>query len=202
MSSSRDRDRLVNLVEFNADNSPSIEISIVIDRIKNVAQICDLLSYEPTNYEVVIVADFSRKEELLRSVIRHFGLIKVNFISDGNLPSQTINALYRSHVRLYSRLVIVDARPTTIFTPLRIGAAMSSHNYTLQISSNRVLRQDSIKRLLLEVALRSSESFDILLSGRGERIALYRREVAELQELGIRGLRRLRRGYISYKLLK
>ncbi len=170
--------RLREVIHFDDTASPRLRISVVSQYGKGVNYIASLLRSESTAYEVIIVDDFSQKESTLREVIQYFGLFKASYSTSGELPQGAIRSLFRSHKRLFSKVVIVDSPHSKEYTPFEVGAVVSRYNYNLQLRSQRPLRSKAIEHLLLELAWREEGSVEQIESRLGERIKLICREAA------------------------
>ncbi len=170
--------RLREMIHFDDNASPRLRISVVSAQGRGVNYVASLLKSESTAYEVIIVDDFSQKESTLREIIQYFGLFKVSYSTCGELPTGAIHSMYRSHKRLFSKVVIVDTPHSKEYTPFEVGAVVSRYNYNLQLRSPRPLRSRAIEHLLLELACRPEGSVEQITSLLGERIKLICREAA------------------------
>ncbi len=170
--------RLRETIHMDDNLSPRVRISVVSAQGRGVNYIASLLKSESSAYEVIIVDDFSLKESTLREIVQYFGLFKASYSTNGELAQGAIRSLYRSHKRLFSKVIIVDSPHSKEYTPFEVGAVVSSYNYNLQIRSRRTLRSRAIEYLILELALRDEGSVEKITSRIGEGIRLICREAA------------------------
>ncbi|MFI3281040.1 MAG: hypothetical protein R3Y44_03590 [Rikenellaceae bacterium] len=174
----------------------------MIAGVRSVNYIAESLKSESSAYQVVIVADFQRHEQLLRSITHYFGLFKTQYSPSDELAQGAVRALFRSHRRLFSKVVVVDSPRSSRYTPFEVGAVVSSYNYNLQVDSKRALRPRAIENLLLELALRPEGSVEQITSMIGERFKLLCREAALPSGVEKIEVKRNRRVKIGYRVLK
>ncbi len=158
--------------------APRYSISVVVTGGCSVRYVASLLRSEPATYEVIVVADYEANESLLRSLIRYFGLFKVSFAPNGELTTGAVRGLYRSHKKLFGRVVVVDSPSACGNTPFEVGAAVSVSIFNLQIYASRTLRRRAIAYLLLELSSRSGGDVEQITSRVGERFKFLIREAA------------------------
>ncbi len=194
--------KLRESLHFNEGGSPRLRISVVVTRPQSVSYIASLLNSESTSYQVVVVADFSDKEQLLKEMVEYFGLFKTSYASNEELPQGAIRSLLRSYRRLFSRVVVVDSPHDGRYTPFEVGAVISSYNYNLQIDSSKGLRPRAIENLLLELATRPEGSVELITSAVGERVKLICREAALPKGVDKIEIKPSRHRKINYKLLQ
>ncbi len=188
-------------LRYDTGASPRLKISVVVDGGKSLHYIASLLREESTAFEVIVVADFERDEDILRNLIKYFGLFAVSYTPYGELHQGAIRTLFRSYRRLYSRLVIVWSPTSSDYTPFEVGAAVSSYDYNLQIHSPRTLRPTAIEDLLLELSLRAEGSVDKITSLLGERIKLTTRDKALSKNSASGSNKKGKHIRIGYKIL-
>lgn len=194
--------RPLSSLHFESESAPRLRISVVVVGAKGVDYITSLLSLESHSYEIVVVADFASDSESLHALSQRFALIKVNYIPNGEVEAEAVRGLYRSFRRIYSRLLVVDSPRSEEYAPYEVGAAMSSYDYTLLLSSHRTLRSDAIDNLLLELATRPEGSVDSIGSSLFERFHLTTREYFLPQGATKKYSRRGKKIKIDYRILK
>lgn len=172
------RAKLRESLSYIDDISPRLQISVVVSGHKGVGYIASLLRSESTSYQVIVVADFAEQLTLLREITQYFGLFATTPSHNGEIQQGAIRTLYRSHKRLFTKLVVVDSPRSKLYTPYEVGASVSDYIYNLQIRSHRTLRPEAISNLLLEMATRPEGEIEKITSRRGERFKLIFRETA------------------------
>ncbi len=172
------RTKLRDTIDYNGEDSPRLRISVIVHRPRSINYIASLLKSESTSYQVVVVSDFSHDRTLLHDIVHYFGLFKVSYQPTNELPAHAIRSLYRSHRRVFSKIVVIDSPQSNLYTPFEVGAVVSSYNYNLQIRSSRTLRERAIENLTLELAIRPEGEIEQITSSRGERFKLICREAA------------------------
>ncbi len=191
--------RSLNLID---ELSPRLKISVVACGPRSITYIASLLLSESSAYQVIIVDDFSRNQGELNKITRYFGLLKTNYTPTEETPEGSIRALYRSHKRLFAKVVVVDSPKSKSYTPFEVGAEVSSYNYNLQIRSKRGLQPQAIEELLLEIAIRPEGSIEKITSCIGERFTLIYREAALHNGEAKIEVKNNRHIKISYRVLK
>ncbi len=185
-------------LKYIDDISPRLRISVVVSGIKGVGYISSLLRSPSTSYQVVVVGDFAANLALLREITQHFGLFAANFTYSDQLTAGAVRSLYRSHKRLYSRVIIVDSPSSKLYTPFEVGATVSDYNYCLLLHTSRTLLTEAIHDLLFELSSRPEGEVEKITSHRGERFALLLREAAlpmGKEHITINKKRRIKIGY-------
>lgn len=172
----RRRTQFRNSYIFDADVSPHLRISVVVSGMKERDKIAEMLQGESNSYEVIVVTDFGSAQDDLRKIVQHFKLFKASYLPSGELPDKAIRGVYRSHRRLYSKLLVVDSPASDHYSPFEVGAVVSSYDYNLQIRSQRTLRKTAIRDLLLELAMYPESSVVEIRSRIAEPIKLILRE--------------------------
>ncbi len=155
-----------------------VGVTVVVEHLDSVAQVCRLLSCDLSPYEVVVVADFSSRRELLGNMIRYFSLLKVSYVESGELREGGVVVLYRSRKRLYRRLIVVRRSEGGVPSSLQIAASLASYDFVLALPRGRGLRRDAIAMLLRRLERADVLDVDRVVSLRGERFVMLRREWA------------------------
>ncbi|MFR9504245.1 MAG: hypothetical protein SNH73_07355 [Rikenellaceae bacterium] len=196
------RKRLRNSLNYHDQGTSRLRICVVVSGIKEISYIASLLQSESTSYQVVVVADYASHPNLLHSTIQYFGLFPASYSSTGEIESEAIRALYRSHKRIFSRVVVVDSPYHRGYTPFEVGAAISEYNYNLQIYSSRTLRTRAINNLLLELSTQPEGNIEQITSAIGERFKLLYREAALPRGKYKIEINRSKQMKIYYRILK
>lgn len=196
------KEKLRALIKNIDDLSPRLRISVVVRGVKGVGYISSLLRSESTSYQIVVVADYSKNIALLSEITHHFGLFAVSYTDSDKIQAGAIRTLYRSHRRLYSRVVLVDSPDSRNYTPFEVGAVASDFNYNLQLYSARTLRPEAIHYLLVELSMRHEGSVEKITSRIGERFKLVLREAALPQKGSPVRINKSHRATIKYKILE
>ncbi len=195
------RAQLREMLRLNADISPRLRISVIVDGAHSVGYIASLMRSDSTSYQLIIVDDFSHQEPLLRAAAHYFGLFRATYDPPAGPLKDAFRGLYRSHRRLYSKLVIVDSAASNKYRPHQVGATISSYDYSLLLKAPSTLKATAIEDLLLEIAMRQDEEVEEIRTIIGQRVRLLRREAViapcATKEHGKRG----RVIKIDYKIL-
>lgn len=175
----KDQVELRKSLHFDHDSSLRLRISVVATEIESVSYLASLLREESNAYQIIAVGDFSQREPLLRAINHYFGMFRVSFLPTGELPEDALRGVFRSHRRLYSKLIVVDSAISNRYSPLEVGTAVSNYDYILHLRSPNTLRAGAINNLLLELSLRHEGSVEMIVSKLGEGAKLIRREAIE-----------------------
>ncbi len=194
--------RHLNRIAAESNKCENRGISTITTRIESVEQICQLLSSQSNLYEVIAIDNFFSREELLCSIIQHFSLIRVNFIASKEIPQNAIKGLYRSHKRLFARLIVIERNHSHTVSAAQIAASLSSFDFTLELPHHKILRPKAIESLVMEIASRESDQTDQIKSAIGERFILLRREWALAERDAAQNIAKANRILIPYKILK
>ncbi len=129
--------------------SPSISIlapayneaPTINDNIKS------LLSIEYKNFEVVIINDGS-KDETLQNAIDEFQLEPVKFSFHSAIPTQLVKQIYKSKLKEYHNLIVIDKENGGKADALNAGVNVSVNRYITSIDVDCILEKDSLVKMI------------------------------------------------------
>ena len=138
--------------------------SVICTGVSKMEQIEDLLSEEYDRFEVVVVMDSTLQSEAFREIVAHFRMIRVNATQTGELPSASIDALYRSRQRSFRRLILVDRRTSTTYDDLDAALSVASYGYVFPIGRNMRLCAHAIESVVIALAEPKNSGVELLYS--------------------------------------
>lgn len=127
-------------------------ISILCSGVRSRAQLENLLASEYACCEVVAVLDARFDFAEFDAILSHYRMIRVNYLSCGELPVSGVRGLYRSRQRGYRRLVVVDRMRTTPFEDFDAAAEVAVYDYLLPVEEDCRLLPGAVERLAAEIA--------------------------------------------------
>ena len=142
--------------------------SVICCKVTDLKQIEHLLSTEHDLYEVIVVIDTLCDGEFFSQIRHHFKLIRVNAPDTHELDHTPIRALYRSKLRCFRRLVLLDKEQTTTYDDLDAATSIASYDYLLPLPHNALLRQGSIESIITQLNDYHDRGFDMMMSADGE----------------------------------
>lgn len=137
-------------------------VSVVVSGVRSEREVEERLSSEYWRYEVIIVLDSSREEDLFRRLCRKYGLIRVNFPAMSDLPIEGESSLYRSRQRRYRRLVVVDRLHRSRADDWNCGLAVASYERIVPLESDRYLFAEALPRWVKELHERGEHCNEVL----------------------------------------
>ena len=125
-------------------------LSVLLAQGSDEAQIAALLATDYERYEVVVAIDGVREAALLQVLLARYRLIRVTGRATGELTAPPITALYRSRLRLFRRLVVVDVRCGLRCGRLNATAATAAYELLLPLPRGCCLREGAVAWLVAE----------------------------------------------------
>lgn len=150
-------------------------ISIVACGATDLRQIADLLAAEYARCEVVLVLD-SRRTSLFRETVARYRMISVDCPLSEELPVPQVRALYRSRLRCFRRLVLVDCASSRTEVALDAAAGVASYDWLLPVCGGRQLVPGAVERLAAEAGDAPAGSIESIESRVGEPAVLVARD--------------------------
>ena len=138
--------------------------SIICSRIRDVDQITELLSTEHDRYEVIAVLDADLYTEQIEQIIRHFKMIRVNTPCNTELPHTHIRTLYRSRLRCFRRLILIDQGFISSYDDLNAASVVASYDYIIPLVAPFTLRSDAIDNIIIALTEHSQTDIDAIYS--------------------------------------
>ncbi|QUH24517.1 glycosyltransferase family 2 protein [Serpentinicella alkaliphila] len=115
------------------------EVTTIVDNIQS------LLDLDYPQFEVVVINDGS-KDDTLKEVIRHFGLRKINFEVNSNIPCEEIRGIYSSFQR--PELVVIDKANGGKADALNAGINVSRYPLFCAVDADSIIEKDALFRLV------------------------------------------------------
>ena len=173
-----------------SDAPDGIGISVLCSGVTSPAQLENLLSSEYSRYEVVAVLDSRRQVAEFRALAARYRMIRVEWVSTGELEVTGVRALGRSRKRCFRRLVLVDRVFDGAAGDLDAAAAVATYDYLFPVGAGQRLLPGAVERLVAELGSEPPGTLDLVRSHLGEPAALLSREA--LVAAGGFGMRPLR----------
>ncbi len=109
-------------------------------------------------------------------VLARYKMIGVNPVSSDELPVKGVRMLYRSRMRGFRRLVIVDRESSLESDDMDAGVAVASFDYIMPVEDGVVLQKRAVERLAAEIMEESSRKVSFVMSTFGRQLMLLSRE--------------------------
>lgn len=109
------------------------------------AQLENLLSSEYSRYEVVAVLDSRRQVAEFGALAARYRMIRVEWVSTGELEVTGVRALGRSRKRCFRRLVLVDRVFDGAAGDLDAAAAVATYDYLLPVGTGQRLLPGAVR---------------------------------------------------------
>jgi cellulose synthase/poly-beta-1,6-N-acetylglucosamine synthase-like glycosyltransferase len=121
-----------------------------------VENIRSLLSLRYVNYEVMVVNDGS-KDDTLQKMIEAYDLIKIERKIDPNWKSKPIRGIYKSKLRSFSKLTVIDKENGGKSDALNTGMYLSENKYVGCIDVDCLLLPDALLHVVKSFYRRSEK---------------------------------------------
>lgn len=122
----------------------------IVDNIRS------LLSLRYVNYEVMVVNDGS-KDDTLQKMIEAYDLIKIERKIDPNWKSKPIRGIYKSKLRSFSKLTVIDKENGGKSDALNTGMYLSENKYVGCIDVDCLLLPDALLHVVKSFYRRSEK---------------------------------------------
>ena len=165
---------LFSMPRMWCDNSSCVGITLVARG--DLSRLDNLLSVTYPHYEVVFVVDSTTCREEFCSVLMRYRMIGVNAVTSDELSVKGVRMLYRSRLRGFRRLVIVDRESSLKSDDLDAAVAVASCDYILPVEDDAVLCERAVERLAAEVMEESERRVSLVMSTFGRQLMLLSRE--------------------------
>ena len=119
--------------------------SVICYAVNDFEQIENLLHTEYNRYEILAVIDSRLYPDIFYSIVKQYGLIRVNTIVSDELSNTHIRALYRSRQRRFRRLVLLDEAYTSPYNSLDCATLVASYEYIIPLTASMRLREHAIE---------------------------------------------------------
>lgn len=159
-----------------SDTPDGIGISVLCSGVSDPEQIENLLSSEYARYEVVVVLDAQRHAAEFAALVARYRMIRVEWVSSGELEVAGVRALGRSRKRNFRRLVLVDRAYDGREGDLDAAAAVATYDFLLPVGAGQRLLPGAVERLVAELGGEPAGTIELVRSYLGERTLLLGRE--------------------------
>lgn len=152
-----------------------VGISALVSSGVTAERCARLLGIEYAMFEVVVVVNGLRDVVVVEQLCTRYHLIRVEYHPSGELPVRGVVGLYRSRMRRFRRLVVVDCRMPGLAASLDAAADVASYDYLLPLRSEEYPLVGAVERLAMEVALHPLDRVDQICYLPALHVVLWRR---------------------------
>lgn len=138
---------------------PRVGFSLLVEEVAFKEQVEEVLSVEYPDYEVVALVDSHTREALFSALVERYALIRVEYRQPSTGPMVVVRGLYRSRVRRFRRLVLLDSPAKGVRARL-LAAEVASKSYLLWLDKGAFVLPGAIEMLAVEIALSGSSRVD------------------------------------------
>lgn len=139
--------RYKTIKEYKVLPSISIIAPAFNEETSIIENIRSLLSLDYPKAEIIVVNDGS-KDNSLEKVIKHYGMVKVDYAYSKQLQTQNIRNIYKSTHAAYANLIYVDKENGGKADALNAGLNISRSELFLAIDVDCIIESDAILRMV------------------------------------------------------
>ena len=151
-------------------------LSVICIDIESVDTVADLLAVEYEHYEAVAVVDSARSPELLQELSERYSLVSVDYSRSYECaPSVCVRRLYRSRLRRFRRLTVVDTVSISPETDADAAADIAVYNYITVLRGDMTLLPCAVERIVAEICSYPIRPREVRTEA-GAEIAVYLRD--------------------------
>ena len=173
--SSAKRDFFIKTQAHPRDGIGRKGISLLCHDTGDTARLRTLLAVEYPDYEIIVVADSLHNPQSLQHIIADYRMVAVDTHTPSALSHPTIRKMYRSTLRCFRRLLLLDVAADSDSDKLQAAFDMATYDYILPLWSDEQLLPGAIERLITELSLCRSEALRPISTLVGARLTLYPR---------------------------
>jgi poly-beta-1,6-N-acetyl-D-glucosamine synthase len=122
--------------------APAYNESLTI--VENIKALLGL--YYPS-FEIIVINDGS-KDNTLEKTIEAFDLEKIPFVIDYKIPCNEITGIYKSRMKAYSNLTVIDKKNGGKADALNSGINISKGDYFISIDVDSIIDPHALKKLI------------------------------------------------------
>lgn len=112
-----------------------------------VENVKSLMALHYANFEVIILNDGS-KDDTLETLIETFSLEKVPFYYAAQIPTKNVRGIYKSKIKSWSKLVVVDKENGGKADAINVGVNVSKNAIFACIDVDCVLEEDALLKMI------------------------------------------------------
>lgn len=152
---------LLQEINWCSEGVGFIGCSIIYLEVKSIDEVERLLSCAYNRYEVVVIIDSSLHPELFSTIVKHYRMTRVNH------PQHTAHSLleaslYRSAVRSFRRLAILDCSTENKYKAINDAITITSYDYIIPLSSPYTLLPHAIESIVMTLSDSSARHIELL----------------------------------------
>ena len=140
-----------------------IGYSVVCSSVHSISHIEELLSVEYDHYEVIITIDSAKYPKSFERIIKHFHLVEVSHIPCEELPSASIQRLFRSAKRPLRRVVLIDRHSQSEYDDLNAATSVATYDYLIPLGAESLLHPSSFEIATSVISQKRAEGVDLEL---------------------------------------
>ena len=153
--------------------------SILCSQIKEFDHIISLLSTEYDRYEVIVVLDSNLYPESFNQILHHFKMILVNTPDVTELANTHIRSLYRSRLRCFRKLIVIDQGYVSLYDDLNAATTLASYDYVIPLATTYTLRSTAIDNIITTLSERDNSGIDLIESSVDGCVIFHRDAIVE-----------------------
>ena len=147
------------------DNSPAdlFGCSILCCEPTDATHIEHLLDCEHCRYEVIVAINSSLQGDIFHHLIQHYKMLRVSPSHPQETPAPEVTALYRSRLRGYRHLLVIDSPVKSPCEALNVALNASSFNHIIPLGGTTRLRPSALHILPMILSLEENLSAELIL---------------------------------------
>lgn len=163
------------------DSIGFVGCSILCTESRSLCDVEHLLRSEYNRYEIILTLSAEREHQEFDALIHHFRLIQVNTpAAQDNSPA--IKRLFRSRLRIFRRVVLIDHANLSPLERIRAAASVAAFNYIIPLRAPLTLHPLAIEHIALTLSHRHHSRREIICCHLPYRCHIIRQERALAME--------------------
>lgn len=136
--------------------------SVLCYGVSRIGDIARLLNCEYSRYEVILALNSARNQPQFEQIIKHYKMVKVNHAAHTDITTDKIINLYRSRLRGYRRLVVVDVATTSYCDALNCTLNIASYDYVIPTISSHDIRCNTLLHIATILSTKESQGTELI----------------------------------------
>lgn len=136
--------------------------SVLCYGVGRISDIARLLNCEYSRYEVILALNSARNQTQFGQIIKHYKMVKVSHTTHTDIGSDKIISLYRSRLRGYRRLVVVDVATASEYDALNSALSIASYDYIIPTISSHYVRCNILLHLATILSSKEHQGTELI----------------------------------------
>ena len=172
-----DRQQVIDMASCHSlPTVGEVGYSVLCYGVTNISEIARLLNCEYSRYEVILALNSASNKPQFEQIVKHYKMVKVSHTTHTEIGSDKIINLYRSRLRGYRRLVVVDVATTSEYNALNSALSIASYDYIIPTISCPDVRCNALLHLAIILTTKEHQGIELIRCYGASQTAIFQRD--------------------------